>query len=55
MTDKANSARHRSVDMTLSRLLNNMNKVNQYDYKEMLKEFKLEEKQEKKSKEKVII
>lgn len=39
--------------MTLSRLLNNMDKVNKYDYSVMLKEFKLEEKLEKEKKEKV--
>jgi len=44
----------KQVDMTLSRALDGLDKVNQYDYQVMLKEFKLEEILDKKSKDKVI-
>lgn len=40
--------------MTLNRALDGLDKVNQYDYRVMLKEFKLEEILDKKSKDKVI-
>jgi len=44
----------KQVDMTLNRALDGLDKVNQYDYRVMLKEFKLEEILDKKSKDKVI-